>query len=121
MIPKGRIAVGIAGIASALLLPGSAPSAQLTDPVFLTYWEAKAAGVHVPPLPSETGIRVCTDADYHEGFRTPEAATEALAEYEVKWGEEGPGYCQEDPTEATYVVFPPGAGPRSIFGPSGDG
>lgn len=83
----------------------------------MTYWEAKAAGFHVPPLPSETGMRVCTADDLdNPGFRSPEAVAKALAEYEARWGESGgPGDCQVDPKTMQYVIFPPGHGPGSIF------
>lgn len=78
-----------------------------SGPLVMTYWEAKAAGYHVPPLPSETGMRVCTEADFHAGFPSAEAAEKSLREYEAKWGEAGsPGDCQIDPTKGRIVIFP---------------
>jgi hypothetical protein len=77
---------------------GDAP--RVNGPLVMTYWEAKAAGFHVPPLPSETGMQVCTDADLGSGFPSAEAAERALAEYEATWGDAGSSAdCQLDPTK----------------------
>jgi hypothetical protein len=74
----------------------------------MSYWEARAAGYHVSLLPSETGMRVCTENDFGDGFSTADEAERSLAEYEAKWGEAGsPDDCQIDPTTATILVFPP--------------
>lgn len=119
MLPRRGVAVLVASAAALLLaVGGSASRTPLDGPVFMTYWEAKEAGVRVPPLPSETGIRACTDADFGEGFRTPAAGMRALAEYEARWGEDGgPGYCQVDPRTALFAIFLPNARPTSIFEP----
>jgi hypothetical protein len=72
----------------------------------MTYWEAKAAGFHVPPLPSEPGMRTCTHADFHAGFSSAEDAERSLDAYEAKWGESGsPDDCRLDATKGTYLVF----------------
>lgn len=93
------------------VVPASAPD----DPVFMTYWEARRAGYAVSALPAETGLRVCTDADFHHGFVSAEEAERSLAEYEAKWGEEGPDICQVDPTMTTIAVFPSGRGLASML------
>jgi hypothetical protein len=85
------------------------------DPVFMSYWEARRAGYVVSALPAETGLRVCTDADFHHGFSSAEELERSLTEYEVKWGEEGPDTCQVDPTTTTIAVFPPGRGLPSML------
>ena len=82
----------------------------------MTYWEAKAAGREVPPLPSETGIRPCTKADYGsgDGYRSAEEAEKAAQAYQDKWGEaEGPAYCQDDPRTFLYGTWP---GRRNLTG-----
>jgi hypothetical protein len=71
----------------------------------LTYEEAKAVGLHTPPL---TGMRLCTEADYHTGFKTAEEAERSLRAYERMWGDSGsPGDCQVDPRKMVYVVGAP--------------
>ena len=79
----------------------------------MSYWEARAAGYQVPPLPSETGMRTCSDADFGQGFSSADEAERSLAEYEAKWGESGsPRDCQIDPTTATILIFHSGRGFR---------
>lgn len=112
-----RAALALGACACALLLPGAGNNdvkqnsaldraGQAAEPRLMTYWEAKAAGFHVPPLPSETGIRACTESDYHPGFTSAEAAEQAAREYEANWGEQGPGYCQVDPRTMTFAIMP---------------
>jgi hypothetical protein len=49
---------------------------------------------------------VCTEADFHSGFSSAEAAAKSLSEYEAKWGEAGsPADCQLDPRKARIVVM----------------
>ena len=94
-----------------LALPSSGAQRKAEDtprvsgPLVMTYWEAKAAGFDVAPLPSETGMRVCTDVDLvGGGFPSAEAAERSLAEYEAKWGESGsPADCQLDPRKARFL------------------
>ena len=82
------------------------------DPIVLTYEEAKALGLHTPPL---TGMRLCTDADFHGGFETAEEAERSLRAYEQKWGESGsPLDCQVDPRDAVYVIGPFQRGLRKL-------
>jgi hypothetical protein len=103
-----RVCLPLLALAS-LFVPaaGGPPASESREqgPILMTYWEAKAAGYRVPPLPSETGMRVCTASDFHGGFSSAEEAEQSLAEYEAKWGEAGsPGDCQVDPTKAWIVV-----------------
>jgi hypothetical protein len=104
-----RIVTIAVTLCSFLLLSGDAGLAKDvtgSDPIVMTYWEAKEAGYHVPLLPSETGMRVCTEADFHPGFPSAEALEKSLREYEAKWGEAGsPGDCQVDPTKASIIFL----------------
>jgi len=85
----------------------SIPQTKATEPQVMTYEEAKAAGIAVPPLPSETGMRVCSDSDFGSGFASAEEAERSLEEYEAMWGEAGsPNDCQLDPTKGKILVFP---------------
>jgi hypothetical protein len=121
---KAALVFGVC--ACTLFLPGAGDTSAKQDRVpeavalasewgLMTYWEAKAAGFHVSPLPSETGIRPCTEADYNNpGFRSAEAIEQASSAYYAKWGEaEGPAYCQDDPRTLLYGYWP---GRSSILG-----
>ena len=101
-----RILAGpFARVANGIGKAGPSPTTG-SDPIVMTYWEAKEAGYHIPLLPSETGMRVCTEADFHPGFPSAEALEKSLREYEAKWGEAGsPGDCQVDPTKASIIFL----------------
>jgi hypothetical protein len=113
------LAIAVAVLSLFLPLSGAqqkADGAPTAEPLVMTYREAKAAGFRVPPLPSETGMRTCTKADFPHGFPTPEAAERSLAEYEANWGEAGsPADCRLDPAKGTIVVFSRAVGATQLL------
>jgi hypothetical protein len=104
------VAAGALFLPSASITSTAQPLPAVGSPTFMTYWEARAAGLGVSALPSETGFRVCTPADFKPGFKTAEEAERAAAEYDTRWGEAGPDICQVDPTTAVIAVWPRGNG-----------
>lgn len=77
------------------------------EPGFYSYDEAKAAGIAVGPLPSETGLPTCDSSTPDPGFASGEDSAAIIGAAEEKYGEDGPNRCAADPRLGVYVVGGP--------------
>ncbi len=101
------VIVGSSVVVGGVALAQSGGETTPSAPTQLTYWEARDAGYPVPPLPQEVGLRQCVESDFHHGFKSAEAAEEALeAQEKLSNDEVGPDYCQVDPTTNLFFVMP---------------
>ena len=81
-----RILAGpFARVANGIGKAGPSPTTG-SDPIVMTYWEAKEAGYHIPLLPCKTGTRILHRGRLSPRFSKRRGVEKSLREYEAKSG-----------------------------------
>jgi hypothetical protein len=112
-IVNARTGGFLIALAAAFLMTGDAFAEpdHTKRPRVLTYEQAKAEGIVVGPLPSETGLPTCDSMKPDPGFESAEEAARTINEAEAIYGEDGPNRCAADPRLGVYAVDFPKKGP----------